>query len=78
MLELNETSIVSILLWEIVKKKSKFIPISFQDLQFSTDDEEFEEVVGEFESVAETLGQGEALARSSQPVNYLQGTFSYT
>lgn len=46
----------------------------FLDLQFSTDeDEEFEEVVGEMESVAATLGQGEALARSSQPVNYLPG-----
>lgn len=46
----------------------------FADLQFSTDeDEEFEEVVGEMESVAATLGQGEALARSSQPVNYLPG-----
>lgn len=43
------------------------------DLQFSTDDEEFEEVVGEFESVAATLGQGEALARSAQPVHYLPG-----
>lgn len=48
--------------------------ISSLDLQFSTDeDEEFEEVVGEMESVAATLGQGEALARSSQPVNYLPG-----
>lgn len=44
------------------------------DLQFTTDeDEEFEEVVGEMESVAATLGQGEALARSSQPVNYAPG-----
>lgn len=56
----------------------KFINISTHhiatDLQFSTDeDEEFEEVVGEMESVAATLGQGEALARSSQPVNYLPG-----
>lgn len=50
-----------------------FIILSL-DLQFSTDeDEEFEEVVGEMESVAATLGQGEALARSSQPVNYLPG-----
>lgn len=46
---------------------------SITDLQFSTDDEEFEEVVGEFESVAATLGQGEALARSAQPVHYLPG-----
>lgn len=45
-------------------------------MQFSTDeDEEFEEVVGEMESVAATLGQGEALARSSQPVNYLPGIY---
>lgn len=43
-------------------------------MQFTTDeDEEFEEVVGEMESVAATLGQGEALARSSQPVNYAPG-----
>lgn len=42
-------------------------------MQFSTDDEEFEEVVGDNESVAATLGQGEALARSSQPVNYIPG-----
>lgn len=46
---------------------------SIADLQFSTDDEEFEEVVGDFESVAATLGQGEALARSAQPVHYLPG-----
>lgn len=46
---------------------------STTDLQFSTDDEEFEEVVGDNESVAATLGQGEALARSSQPVNYIPG-----
>lgn len=45
-------------------------------MQFTTDeDEEFEEVVGEMESVAATLGQGEALARSSQPVNYAPGTY---
>lgn len=52
---------------------------STTDLQFSTDDEEFEEVVGDNESVAATLGQGEALARSSQPVNYIPGKlfFSY-
>lgn len=43
------------------------------DLQFSTDDEEFEEVVGDNESIAATLGQGEALARSSQAVNYMPG-----
>lgn len=44
------------------------------DLQFSTDeDEEFEEVVGEVESVAATLGQGESLSRSSQPVKYKPG-----
>lgn len=43
------------------------------DLQFSTDDEEFEEVVGDIESVAATLGQGEALSRSAQPVNYMPG-----
>lgn len=50
----------------------------FLDLQFTTDeDEEFEEVVGEMESVALTLGQGEALARSSQPVNYAPGTYCY-
>lgn len=46
---------------------------SITDLQFSTDDGEFEEVVGENESIAATLGQGEALARSSQPVNYAPG-----
>lgn len=49
----------------------------FLDLQFSTDDGEFEEVIGENESVAATLGQGEALARSSQPVNYAPGIISY-
>lgn len=44
------------------------------DLQFSTDDEEFEEVVGELgESIAATLGQGESLSRSSQPVKYKPG-----
>lgn len=49
------------------------LKLKFVDLQFSTDDGEFEEVVGENESIAVTLGQGEALARSSQPVNYLPG-----
>lgn len=45
-------------------------------MPFSTDDdEEFEEVVNEMESVAATLGQGEALARSAQPVNYLPGMY---
>lgn len=50
-------------------------PNSFleEDLQFSTDDEEFEEVGGEFDSVAATLGQGEGLARSAQPVDYPPG-----
>lgn len=43
------------------------------DLQFSTDDEEFEEVVGDFETAAAVLGQGEGLARSAQPVNYMPG-----
>lgn len=32
-------------------------------------------MVGENESIAATLGQGEALARSSQPVNYAPGIF---
>lgn len=41
-------------------------------MQFSTDDDEFEEV-DDFDSVADTLGQGEGLLRSSQPVNYSQG-----
>lgn len=61
---------------EAKKKTTKcfLIRICFStDLQFSTDDEEFEEVVGDNESVAATLGQGEALARSSQPVNYIPG-----
>lgn len=43
------------------------------DLQFSTDDEEFEEVVADFDTTAAVLGQGEALARSAQPINYLPG-----
>lgn len=49
------------------------VRVCIADLQFSTDDEEFEEVVGDFESIAATLGQGEALARSAQPVHYLPG-----
>lgn len=54
-----------------------FFSLFFSDLQFTTDeDEEFEEVVGEMESVAATLGQGEGLARSSQPVNYAPGKYS--
>lgn len=48
----------------------------FIDLQFSTDDEEFEEVVGDFETTAAVLGQGEALARSAKPINYLPGIYS--
>lgn len=43
------------------------------DLQFSTDDDEEFEEVDDFESIADTLGQGEGLLRSSQPVNYAQG-----
>lgn len=44
------------------------------DLQFSTDDEEFEEVAGEFENAtAAVLGQGEGLARSAQPISYPPG-----
>lgn len=47
------------------------------DLQFSTDDEEFEEVAGEFENAtAAVLGQGEGLARSAQPINYPPGKYS--
>lgn len=42
-------------------------------MQFSTDDEEFEEVVADFDTTAAVLGQGEALARSAQPINYLPG-----
>lgn len=45
----------------------------FLDLQFSTDDEEFEEVVADFDTTAAVLGQGEGLARSAQPINYLPG-----
>lgn len=47
------------------------------DLQFSTDDEEFEEVVGDFETAAAVLGQGEGLARSAQPVNYMPGNHCF-
>lgn len=47
------------------------------DLQFSTDDEEFEEVVGDFDTAAAVLGQGEGLARSAQPVNYMPGKFFF-
>lgn len=67
------------LVFHLPKQNGNVVSQSFHkiftsDLQFSTDeDEEFEEVVGEMESVAATLGQGEALARSSQPVNYLPG-----
>lgn len=44
------------------------------DLQFSTDDEEFEEVAADFETTTATqLGQGEGLARSAQPINYQPG-----
>ncbi len=42
-------------------------------MQFSTDDEEFEEVVADFDTTAAVLGQGEGLARSAQPINYLPG-----
>lgn len=45
----------------------------FVDLQFSTDDDEEFEEVDDFDSVADTLGQGEGLSRSSQPINYSQG-----
>lgn len=53
------------------------VHIFYIDLQFSTDDEEFEEVVGEFETAAAALGRGEALTRSSQPINYLPGKFIF-
>lgn len=52
---------------------SKKCFVQFLDLQFSTDDEEFEEVVAEYDTAAAVLGQGEALARSAQPINYLPG-----
>lgn len=54
-----------------LKFNKSFLP--FIDLQFSTDDEEFEEVVADFDTSASVLGQGEGLARSAQPINYLPG-----
>lgn len=69
----NILAVPSCVQWFSDFKLKFFFVFQFVDLQFSTDDEEFEEVVADFDTTAAVLGQGEALARSAQPINYLPG-----